>query len=192
VSALTLARYRNYSHIVPSLDPSAIYGSKRNSAVRTQLSSRISTASSDASFGGLHRTSSTSSNASASTVASSAPSINNQSHRPKHRKTFSNSSIARRFLQKSKPQEAHPRQAEAPPTSSPVTVASSPPTPLVTPTSPPAAEWQCSDLVVRSKRDVYHVDRVIMCYHSRWFARVCAVVMSPVRSVASLTSTTLT
>lgn len=48
------------------------------------------------------------------------------------------------------------------------------------PAPKPATEWQCSDLVVRCKNDVYHVDRVIMCYHSRWFEKVCAVVISPV------------
>ncbi|CAG5184991.1 uncharacterized protein ALTATR162_LOCUS11183 [Alternaria atra] len=47
------------------LDPS-IYGSKRDSIARTELSSRLSTTSSDASFGCLHRTASTSSNASKS------------------------------------------------------------------------------------------------------------------------------
>ena len=162
------------------LDPS-IYGSKRESVARTELSSRLSTASSDASFGCLHRTSSTSSNASVSTAASSAASVSNQTYRPKHRKTFSNSSIARRFLQKSKPQEVHSPQVEALPTSAPTLVVASPPEPIVSAPSPPAAGGQCSDLVVRSKRDVYHVDRAIMCYHSRWFARVCAVVISPVR-----------
>jgi hypothetical protein len=173
------------------LDPS-IYGSKRDSVARTELSSRLSTASSDASFGCLHRTASTSSNASVSTAASSTTSINNQSYRPKHRKTFSNSSIARLFLHKSKPQEVHSRQAETLPTSAPTPIIASPPTPVVSSSSSPAAEWQCSDLVVRSKRDVYHVDRVIMCYHSRWFARVCAVVISPVCSSRALTSTALT
>jgi hypothetical protein len=165
------------------LDPS-IYGSKRESVARTELSSRLSTASSDASFG--------CSNASVSTAASSAASVSNQTYRPKHRKTFSNSSIARRFLQKSKPQEVHSPQVEALPTSAPTLVVASPPEPIVSAPSPPAAGGQCSDLVVRSKRDVYHVDRAIMCYHSRWFARVCAVVISPVRLVPSFTSTTLT
>ncbi|KAG9190311.1 hypothetical protein G6011_08399 [Alternaria panax] len=155
------------------LDPS-FYGSKRDSVARAELSSRLSTASSDASFGCLHRTSSTSSNASVSTAASSTASSSNLSYRLKHRKTFSNSSIARRFLQKDRPQ-----QAEILPTSAPVPIVVSPPTPVVSSTSPPVTESQCSDLVVRSKRNVYHVDRVIMCYHSRWFARVCAVVISP-------------
>ncbi|KAH6864899.1 hypothetical protein BKA58DRAFT_234946 [Alternaria rosae] len=164
------------SHV---LDPSAIYGSKRGSVVRNELSQRHSIASSDASFGCLHRTSSTSSNASISTAASSTPSISDQNRRPKHRKTISNSSIARLFLQKNKPQDVRPKQAEALPTSASVTPTPSSPMTVATSNSPPAAEWQCSDLVVRSKRDVYHVDRSIMCYHSRWFARVCAVVMSP-------------
>jgi len=175
-----------------SLDPSAIYGSKRGSVVRNELSQRHSIASSDASFGGLHRTSSTSSNASVSTAASSTPSINNQNRRPKHRKTISNSSIARLFLQRNKPQEVSPKQGEALPTSSPVTPTPSSPMAVATSTSPPAADWQCSDLVVRSKQDVYHVDRSIMCYHSRWFSKVCAVVMSPVCSVNSLVSIALT
>lgn len=44
------------------------------------------------------------------------------------------------------------------------------------PAQPSAAtQWQCSDLVVRCKSDVYHVDRTIMCYHSKWFARICAI-----------------
>jgi hypothetical protein len=46
--------------------------------------------------------------------------------------------------------------------------------------SSPATQWQCSDLVVRCKEDVYHVDRTIMCYHSKWFARICAIMRSSV------------
>ena len=141
--------------------------------------STVSTASSDASFGCLDRTCSTSSNASVSTAASTTPSISDVP-RPKHRKTFSGSSLGRRFLHKSKPQESK-RQSEPAPTSVPVEL----PTPAVSvpvesAPSEPATEGPCSDLVVRCKSDVYHVDRVIMCYHSRWFARVCAVVLSPV------------
>lgn len=36
---------------------------------------------------------------------------------------------------------------------------------------------------MRCKQDVYHVDRVILSYHSRWFAKVCAIVASPVCTV---------
>jgi hypothetical protein len=35
-------------------------------------------------------------------------------------------------------------------------------------------------LVVKCKNDVYHVDRTIMCYHSKWFARICAIMRAPV------------
>lgn len=161
---------------------SSTYGSNPDSVARNELC-RLSTASSEVSFGCLQRHSSTSSNASVSTAASSTPSVKD-SPRPKHRKTFSNSSITRRLLQKSRPQEA-PRKNETALTSSPVT-ASAPPVPTPAPATnlspPPAAEGKISDLVVRCRSDVYHVDRVIMCYHSRWFARVCAVVMSPVCS----------
>jgi hypothetical protein len=45
---------------------------------------------------------------------------------------------------------------------------------------PSATQWQCSDLVVRCKGDVYHVDRTIMCYHSKWFARICAIMKTSV------------
>ncbi|KNG46321.1 btb poz-like protein [Stemphylium lycopersici] len=167
---------------------SSAYGSNPDSVARNELC-RLSTASSDASFGCLKRHSSTSSNASVSTAASSTPSVKD-SPRPKHRKTFSNSSITRRLLQKSRPQEA-PRKNETAPTSSPVTV-SAPPVPAPAPSpasnlSPsPADEGKASDLVVRCRSDVYHVDRVIMCYHSRWFARVCAVVMSPKSSKGAI------
>ena len=165
-----------------------MYGSKRDSQARSELSSRLSTASSDASFGCLHRTASISSNASVSTAASSTASVKD-SPRSKHRKTFSGSSISRRFLTKSKPQEPQ-RRSEPAPTSVPVTISTSllPPTPVASPVSSPpaspvsrsAAGWQCSDLVVRCKDDVYHVDRVIVSYHSRWFAKVSAIVLSPV------------
>jgi hypothetical protein len=159
-----------------------MYGSKRDSLALSELSSRLSTASSDASFGCLHRTASTSSNASVSTTASSTPSLKD-SPRSKHRKTFSGGSISRRFLTKSKPQEPQ-RQREPALTSAPVTISTSVilPPPVVSPVSEsaPAADWQCSDLVVRCKNDVYHVDRVIMSYHSRWFAKVSAIVLSPV------------
>jgi hypothetical protein len=48
---------------------------------------------------------------------------------------------------------------------------------------PLATQWQCSDLVVRCKDNVYQVDRVIMCYHSKWFARICAIMKTPVSPV---------
>jgi hypothetical protein len=48
---------------------------------------------------------------------------------------------------------------------------------------PSATQWQCSDLVVRCKDNVYQVDRVIMCYHSKWFARICAIMKTPVSLV---------
>ncbi|KAJ4374934.1 hypothetical protein N0V83_002012 [Neocucurbitaria cava] len=180
------------------LDPS-IYASKRSSCNGfPEASRRFSIASSDASID-LHRTSSTNSNNSTSTNASSiAPTSPTQ--RPHHRKAFSGSSIhvPRRFqkkLQKSQPQEqqplkqAPPRPPPPPPPppkppkpQEPVSIpapAVSIPAPVVTSSSTRTADWQCSDLVVRCKNDVYHVDRVIMCYHSRWFAKVCAVVISP-------------
>jgi hypothetical protein len=164
-----------------SLDPS-MYGSKRDSQARSDLSSRLSTASSDASFGCLHRTASARSNASVSTAASSTPSLKDNP-RSKHIKTFSGSSISRRFLTKSRPQESQ-RQSEPAPTSAPAPVISPtpavPPSPIAIPVSPPTADWQCSDLVVRCRNDVYHVDRVIMSYHSRWFAKVSAIILSPV------------
>jgi hypothetical protein len=141
--------------------------------------SKHSTASSDASFGCLHRTASTSSNASVSTAASSISSLKD-SPRSKHRKTFSGSSISRRFLTKSKPQESQ-RQSEPAPTSAPAPIISPAPAIPSSPiASPVSADWQCSDLVVRCKNDVYHVDRVIMSYHSKWFAKVSAIVLSPV------------
>jgi hypothetical protein len=45
---------------------------------------------------------------------------------------------------------------------------------------PSAAQWQCSDLVVRCKGDVYHVDSTILCYYSQWFKRICAIMRNPV------------
>ncbi|KAH9861432.1 hypothetical protein J1614_011178 [Plenodomus biglobosus] len=161
------------------LDP-AIYASNRASQARTDLESRLSVSSTDTSFSNLHRASSTSSTKSTSTVASSVGSIN-LNERPKHRKNLSSSSFAlsRRFLKKSRPQS----QSEPAPTSAPLVI-SSPiiaPQPVQTPPPEPKStvEWQCSDLVVRCRSDVYHVDRVILSYHSRWFAKVCAVVITP-------------
>ncbi|KAF1941362.1 hypothetical protein EJ02DRAFT_347992 [Clathrospora elynae] len=157
------------------LDPS-IYASKRDSQARTELSLRLSTTSSNSSVG-LYRTSSTSSNTSVETAASSAPSVD-ANPRSKHRKSFSSGFIPQRFLNKPKLQEPE-RQRKPAQTSSPVISAPvAPPSPVVPSTPKPATEWQCSDLVVRCKNDVYHVDRVIMCHHSRWFAKVCAVVLS--------------
>ena len=42
---------------------------------------------------------------------------------------------------------------------------------------------QQADLLVRCRDDDYHVDRSIMCHHSRWFAKVYSKVYYPVRSV---------
>ena len=151
------------------LDP-AIYASKRATLGYSETS-RLSIASSDGSVD-LQRTRSTSSNNSSSTTASSVAS--GSPKRAQHRRAFSGSSIhvPRRFqkkLQKAPPQEAQQHQAPVPT-----------PVPIVTSSPTRTSDWQCSDLVVRCKNDVYHVDRVIMCYHSRWFAKVCAVLMSPV------------
>ncbi|KAH7378252.1 hypothetical protein BKA66DRAFT_571682 [Pyrenochaeta sp. MPI-SDFR-AT-0127] len=170
------------------LDP-AIYASKRASQGRVHSISRLSTTSSEASSVDLYRTSSTSSNASTSTTASSiAPSSPRQ--RPQHRKTFSASSFSlpKRFqkkLQKAQPQQLQ-RRSEPVPTSAPLLA----PVHVEETTPKPAADWQCSDLVVRCRNDVYHVDRVIMCYHSRWFEKVCAVVIAPrsSKSVIDLSS----
>lgn len=161
-----------------------MYASNRASEARKNLATRLSVASSIASSVDLHRTSSTSSTNSVSTNASSVGSVD-LNQRPKHRKTFSSSSIrlSRRLLRKSRPEEPR-RPSEPAPRSTPLVISAPviPPEPVEAPASKPAVEWQCSDLVVRCKSDVYHVDRVIMCYHSRWFARVCAIVMSPVRA----------
>ncbi|KAF1830389.1 hypothetical protein BDW02DRAFT_103043 [Decorospora gaudefroyi] len=162
---------------------SSMYGSKCDSRTRNHLSSRLSTASSDASFGCLHRTASTGSDGSISTAASSTPSVK-ETPRSKHRKTLSGSGISRRFLQKNKAPEPQ-KQSEPTPTPTPTSVPITIPAPVLplspptSPVSPPAAEWQCSDLVVRCRNDVYHVDRSIMCHHSRWFAKVCAIIISP-------------
>ncbi|CBY02386.1 hypothetical protein IAQ61_006970 [Plenodomus lingam] len=161
------------------LDPS-IYGSNRGSRARIDLEARQSVSSTDTSYSNLHRASSTSSTISTSTVASSVGSIN-LNERPKHRKHFSSSSfgISRRFLKKSRPQS----QSEQAPTSAPLAISSPiiPPQPVADPLPEPKStvEWQCSDLMVRCRSDVYHVDRSIMSYHSRWFAKVCAVVITP-------------
>jgi hypothetical protein len=173
-----------------------MYASNRDSQARADITSRLSIASSITSVD-LHRTSSTSSNHSTSTSASSVGSVS-PVEPPKHRKTFSSSSIhvPRRLLRKSAPQESRKRSDSAPTSAPQVKVPPvRPPRPLPPPPAPPvlasapiavpapktAAEWQCSDLVVRCKNDVYHVDRDVMCYHSHWFARVCAVLKSPVR-----------
>lgn len=75
-----------------------------------------------------------------------------------------------------KAQVAKPEATKAQPAK--ISVASSEPS---SPTSlQTTVEWQCSDLVVRCKNDVYHVDRDVMCYHSRWFARICTIIKSPV------------
>lgn len=156
---------------------SSIYPTKLARQSRVDSISRFSTTSSDVSSVDLHRTASTSSNTSTSTAASSvAPSSPKQRT---HRKTFSGSSfyLPRRFqrkLQKTQPYESQ-RRSEPLPTSAPIVT----PVHVEEPAPKPATEWQCSDLVVRCKNDVYHVDRVIMCYHSRWFEKVCAVVISP-------------
>jgi len=153
----------------------SVYGpkSKRDSVISTVSSS------SDASFGCLDKTYSTSSNASVSTAASSRLSTSDVP-RPKHRKAFSSSSIGRRFLQKNRPQESK-RKSEPAPTSVPAEVPTTPASVAIeSPPSLPATDGPCSDIVVRCKSDVYHVDRVIMCYHSRWFARICAVILTPV------------
>lgn len=173
------------------------------------MSKRLSVASSHTSSVDLHRSSSSSSHDSTSTNASSIAS-NGKEH-SRHRKTFSGGSIhvPRRFLKKPRPQEKQ-RPIEPAPTSAPLRPPRPPPppppppppavpakpnvTPPLNPAAPskPAADWQCSDLVVRCKNDVYHVDRVIMCYHSRWFARVCAVLIVPVSRLLLFYSTRLT
>lgn len=171
-----------------SLDPS-MYGSKHTNYGRVDPSVRHSIASSDTSSVDLHRTSSTSSHNSTSTASSTA-SVNHH-QRPQHRKTFSGTSIhvPRRLFKKNRPQDLQ-RQNNAEVAVKPVIqpapavpsvpAAPSPPAVATPSISTQAIDWQCSDLVVRCKNDVYHVDRVIMCYHSRWFAKVCAVLMAPV------------
>lgn len=165
-----------------SLDPS-IYASSLASQARTELASRRSVSSTDSSASDLHRASSGSSNNSTSTSASSVE-CSNIKNRSKHRKNVSSGSlkIPRRFLKKTKP------QCESEPVTTIVQLSIS--APIIPPRieqdpvlgTKPVADWQCSDLVVRCGNEVYHVDRVIMSYHSRWFAKVCAVVKSPVRS----------
>jgi hypothetical protein len=172
---------------------------------RLGSASRLSNVSSDASS--LYRTSSTTSNG--STSASSVSSTET-STKAKHRRTVSGSSfhIPRAFqpfhkkarsysqtqpqspvqtkLQKlppppPPPQQQRPRQPPPRPRrpSQEALRWQEPPAALPT-IRPSATQWQCSDLVVRCKADVYHVDRKIMIYHSKWFERICAIMRTPV------------
>ena len=43
---------------------------------------------------------------------------------------------------------------------------------------------QQADLLVRCRDDDYHVDRSIMCHHSKWFAKVYSKVNYPVGSLS--------
>jgi hypothetical protein len=171
---------------------------------RPSVNRRMSNVSSDASS--LHRTSSTTSDG--STSASSVASTET-GKRPQHRRTVSGSSFHMprafqpfhkkvRSYSQSQPQtsiQVKPPQQLPPPPSPPQQRPRQPPPrprrpsqetlrckePLVAlPTVRPSAQWQCSDLVVRCKGDVYHVDRTIMCYHSKWFERICAIMRTPV------------
>ena len=153
------------------------YSGLKNGGISPTAPSVSSSASSDVSFGCLDRRDSTSSNV--STAASSTASIKESPH-PKHRKTLSNGSISRRLLQKRKTHQPR-QQSVSLPTSFPVT-ALPPlvPAPVASPPSPPVTEAKGSDLVVQCRNRTYNCDRAIMSYHSRWFARVCAIVMSPV------------
>jgi hypothetical protein len=178
---------------------------RRYSANNQQGSSRLSSGASDASS--LHRTSSTTSNAStsASSVSSTEARPADKQRRVLHRRTVSGNSfhLPRSFQPFHKKAQSQPnstseqqRQLPPPPPPPPQQRPRQPPPrprrpseealrckePHVTlPTARPSAtQWQCSDLVVRCKSDVYHVDSTIMCYHSKWFARICAIMKSPV------------
>ncbi|KAH7081312.1 hypothetical protein BKA63DRAFT_205958 [Paraphoma chrysanthemicola] len=171
-----------------------LYGrANRYSASRPETASRLSTTSSDASS--LHRTSSIASNA--STSASSVASVHTK-RRPQHRKAPSGSSFhfLRPFHRKAQ-SEPH---AQLPPPPPPPAPTSSPrekqppprprrpsqeaqrwsePPPVLPTIRPSNTQWQCSDLVVKCKDDVYHVDRSIMSYQSKWFARICSIMRTP-------------
>ncbi|KAF2818348.1 hypothetical protein CC86DRAFT_158248 [Ophiobolus disseminans] len=179
-----------------SISPLDLYRPTRYSVSGSNAGSRLSTTSSDASS--LHRTSSTASNT--STSASSVGSVDAK-RRPQHRKTLSGSSftlprVFQPFHKKaqSQPHAEYQRQLPPPPPP-PQYQQRQPPLRPRRPSEetlrwsthvaslptirPSTSQWQCSDLVVKCKDDVYHVDRTIMCHHSRWFSRICAIMRTP-------------
>ncbi|KAH4019284.1 hypothetical protein HBI81_192550 [Parastagonospora nodorum] len=191
-----------------SVLPSDLYNCPRRYSVnkRAEANSRLSTTSSDASS--LHRTSSTTSHASTSSSVSSPDTKKTQHRRTISGSSFRLPKAFQPFHKKVRSQShsqptSEPRQRLPPPPSPPQQRPRQPPPrprrpsqealqskePLVTlspkrPVTLPAApsfatQWQCSDLVVRCKTDMYHVDRTIMCYHSKWFARICAIMKTP-------------
>ncbi len=144
---------------------------KRHSVSRASVSSSESSGSSF----GLRRSSSIISSKSTSTNASSVESIS-----PKLRlsRSTSNSSFhAHRRLQKKPPklEVKEPEPIEEIEDQEETTSVASPP---ISPTTnaPPRIVTGGSDLLIRCRHDVYHVDRDIMCYFSRWFKTICAVV----------------
>jgi hypothetical protein len=161
------------------------------------------TVSSDASS--LHRTLSTDSNGSTSRWStSSTSSVETTTKLKKHRKSASAGSFhlprALQPFHKKALAQLQTNELKAPPTSttssprSPVPSQAPPrpprpedraqrrsdPRPAAPSAGDPSSQWQFSDLVVRCKDEVYHVDRTIMCYHSRWFARICTIIKNPV------------
>lgn len=168
-----------------------LYGTPtRYSTTRKDASARYSTASSDASS--LYRTASTNSNNSTSRWSMS--SVSSAESHLKHRKAFSHGHLhlpraLQPFHKKAAPPPLPQQQQRSPPPPRPPrpeeraqrrTVPS--PEPIIeSPCTPDVGTpWQCADLVVRCKEEVYHVDRTIMCYHSRWFARICAIIKTSV------------
>jgi hypothetical protein len=179
---------------------------------RSSTSQRYSTATVSSDASSLHRTSSTTSNGSTSRWSTSSASSVETTSRSKHRKSSSTGSFrlprALQPFHKKALAQLQTHELKIPPTST----TSSPRSPLTTQPPPrpprpeerlqvvsepsvavdsighPSSQWQFSDLVVRCRDEVYHVDRTIMCYHSRWFARICAIIKKPVCIICCMSS----